>query len=77
MFRLIPSFAFGYGVLNVGSRNLYSQMENKKELDGPFEMNIAGGDILFLACFGLAYILMIFVYEYLQNTVIFNRILIQ
>jgi ATP-binding cassette, subfamily A (ABC1), member 3 len=62
---LIPSFAFGYGVLNVGSRNLYSQMKNKTSLDGAFDMDIAGGDILYLSCFGLLFILMIFVCEYL------------
>ncbi len=42
-------------------------MAQKKTKDPPFSMDIAGGDVLFLVVFGLLYMILIFVFEYIQN----------
>lgn len=67
IFRFIPSFAFGYGVLNIGNRTLYAQKDGLKEPYGTFDMAISGGDVLFLAVGGVFYFLMVFLYEYLSH----------
>ncbi|KAL4492594.1 hypothetical protein ABPG72_007707 [Tetrahymena utriculariae] len=65
VFRLIPSFSFGYGVLNVGSRNLYVQKDNINYKT--FDLNICGGDILMLSIEGLFYILVVALIEYASH----------
>jgi len=65
--RLIPSFSFGYGVLNIGNRSLYATKDGKKLAYGAFDMNIAGGDVLMLSLEGVVYMLLIFLYEHLSH----------
>jgi len=63
--RFIPSFAFGYGIINIGNRALYATLANTKVLSGPFDMNIAGGDVMYLAFSGPLYFILLFLFEYL------------
>ena len=49
--------------MNIGSIDLYALREKKTVKDGPFDMNIAGGDVLFLCVFGALFVILIFVYE--------------
>lgn len=65
--RLIPSFSFGYGILNIGNRSLYAIKDGLSTPYGTFEPNIAGGDIIFLCIEGIAYTLLVFLYEYLSH----------
>lgn len=66
--RLIPSFSFGYGILNIGSKSLYSMRDNRDEDPyQTFDMNIAGGDILFLSLECLLYLGFVFIYEIISN----------
>jgi len=65
--RLIPSFSFGYGVLNIGNRSLYAQKQNINTPYSTLNMNIAGGDLLFLFLEGIVYMLLVFLYEHLSH----------
>ena len=61
--RLIPSFAFGYGILNISSRETYATLEGKKEAYLIYDMNIAGGDVLLMSLEGLVYFILVFIVE--------------
>lgn len=67
IFRFIPSFSFGYGVLNIGNRSLYASREGLKEAYSTFDMNICGGDIILLSVGGVMYFVIVFIYEYLSH----------
>lgn len=61
--RLIPSFSFGMGILNLGSRKLFAVIEDKDEDYLPFDISITGGDIIFMGVSGLVYFLAVFLIE--------------
>lgn len=63
--RLFPSFCFADGLLNIGSREFYAFMEDKKEAYKVYDTKIALGDIIMLAVTGIIYIVLLFVYEHL------------
>jgi len=65
--RLIPSFSFGYGVINMGNRSKYALDNGLTEPYGTFDMNIAGGDVLLLSIEGVVYMILVFVYEHLSH----------
>ena len=67
MLRFIPSFSFGYGVLNLGNRSLYATIVGSKKKAGVYEMDIAGGDIVFMAWTGVFYLILVFVIEALSS----------
>jgi ATP-binding cassette subfamily A (ABC1) protein 3 len=64
--KFIPSFAFGNGILSIGNRSLYALIEGKKDKDDVYSMNIAGGDIIYLAFTGVFYIVLVFLVEKLS-----------
>ncbi|EAR81921.2 ABC transporter family protein (macronuclear) [Tetrahymena thermophila SB210] len=63
IFRIIPSFSFGYGIMNIGNRNLYAFQNNYQQLDSPFSIDIAGADIIFMILEGFIYYLLVFLVE--------------
>lgn len=63
IFRIIPSFSFGYGILNIGNRNLYAFLDGVTALDSPYSLNIAGGDLICMFLEGLLYFLVVFLIE--------------
>lgn len=68
LLRLIPSFSFGYGVLNTGSKNLYTMRDDRN--DDPYEafdINIAGGDVLMLSIECIIYMSFVAIYEYASH----------
>lgn len=73
--RLVPSFSFGYGVLNIGSRTLYSRIDGNKEPYGTFDLNIAGGDVILLAIEGIVYFFLILLIEFLSTKKGFSELL--
>lgn len=75
IFRFIPSFAFGYGVLNVGSRTFYSQVDKVDVVYDTFDLNIAGGDILFMSIGGIVYFVLVFIYESVAHKKGFSEML--
>jgi ATP-binding cassette subfamily A (ABC1) protein 3 len=64
---LIPSFSFAYGILNACSKESYKIVEGWSESKSTYDMEVAGGDILFLAITGLGYIILIFIIEYFED----------
>lgn len=62
--RIIPSFSFGYGILNVGNRNLYAFWDGTSSLDSAYAMNIAGGDLIFMFIEGFVYFGIVFLIEF-------------
>lgn len=65
--RLIPSFSFAYGIVNACSRTTYRTIEGYAEVKDVYDLDIAGGDILFLALEGLVYTIFVFVIEYFED----------
>ncbi len=65
--RIIPSFSFGIGFMNMSNRALYSVVEGYKDKKDVFDYDISGGDILYLSLEGIIYFLMIFVIEYISR----------
>lgn len=47
--RLSPSFCFGFGFLQIGSRDLFSNLDGRSDLYPVFSLNLAGADILMMA----------------------------
>ena len=71
--RLIPSFSFGYGILNISSRDTYAILEGRSSAYEVFDLNIAGGDVLMMALEGPAYLILIFVIEKLMMMPTFSQ----
>lgn len=63
--RFFPSFSFGFGLLNVTSRSLISKNEFNGDEKDFADIDIAGGDILFLGMMGPIYMMLVFLLEYL------------
>jgi ATP-binding cassette subfamily A (ABC1) protein 3 len=73
--RLIPSFAFGYGVLSIGNRELFNLViEDKGFVPSSLSMDVAGADILFLGWTGFFYFFLIFVVEKLLSSTKINKL---
>ena len=67
--RLFPTFSFAYGVLNIGNIVIYSTQAGRSANNplSAYDMNVAGGDIIYLAVTGVGYFLLIFVVEFLLS----------
>jgi ATP-binding cassette, subfamily A (ABC1), member 3 len=62
--RIIPSFSFGYGVLNIGNKELFNLViEDTGYVPNSLSTKVAGADIIYLAWTGFFYFFMIFVVE--------------
>ncbi|EAR86885.2 ABC transporter family protein (macronuclear) [Tetrahymena thermophila SB210] len=67
IFRIIPSFSFGYGILNIGNRELYNITKMNKEIPSAYELDIAGGDIILMFVEGIVYLAILFLIEWAQH----------
>lgn len=67
MFRFIPSFSFAYGIVNACSKATYKVLEGWTEEKSTYDMEVAGADILYLACTGVLYTLLVFLVEYFED----------
>jgi hypothetical protein len=67
--RLFPAFSFGYGFINMGMIDTWSIEAGlpSGELLSVYDMNVAGGDILYLGIFGFIYFAIIFIVEYING----------
>ncbi|KAL4488927.1 hypothetical protein ABPG72_005714 [Tetrahymena utriculariae] len=61
--RIIPSFSFGYGILNIGNRNLYAFFDGSKTPQSAFSMDISGGDLILTFFEGFFYFFLVFAIE--------------
>ena len=57
IFRLIPSFALGDGIVQLSLRTLYTTIDGLSENKSAFAWDIAGADIMYLACSSPVYFL--------------------
>lgn len=53
--RIIPSYAFGSGVINLSNRTLYSLVEGYKNKKDAIDFDISGGDVLYLGLEGVLF----------------------
>ncbi|KAL4430213.1 hypothetical protein ABPG74_014772 [Tetrahymena malaccensis] len=67
IFRLFPSFCFGYGIVNMANRSLYASSIGNKQQQGTWDLDIAGGDVMMLCIEGVFYYILIFLVEYLTQ----------
>ena len=61
--RLIPSFAFGYGLIGIANRELFAIVDEYYDAKEPLSIDLAGGDLLFLCLTAILYFCLIFVVE--------------
>ena len=61
--RLIPSYAFGEGLLRMASRSLLAIFEGIKKPRDVLDMKISGTSIVYLAVTSVGYMLLIFLVE--------------
>lgn len=65
--RLIPGFCYGNGLMNIGSRSLFSSLDGKKDLYDIFSFDSAGADILMMGITIPFYLILIYIEEYLET----------
>ncbi|EAR97153.2 ABC transporter family protein (macronuclear) [Tetrahymena thermophila SB210] len=74
--RIIPSFSFGYGVLNIGNRSLYAFSDSgSKTVQSAYAWNIAGGDLLMMFLEGFLYFILVFIIEYASHISSFTQLM--
>lgn len=67
VFRLFPSFSFTYSLLNMGNREVYAILEKHDEVKSPWDIDIAGGDVIFLGFTPFLYFFLVLLVEYLRT----------
>ncbi|CAG9334828.1 unnamed protein product [Blepharisma stoltei] len=67
LFRFIPSFCFGNGLMDIGSSSLYASLDGKSSKYDAFDINSAGGDILMYFLMIPIYMLLVYLQEYLET----------
>ena len=65
--RIIPSFAFGYGLIGIANKDLFAIVDGYYDPKDPLSIDLAGGDLLYLCLTGVIYFGLIFVVEKLQT----------
>jgi ATP-binding cassette subfamily A (ABC1) protein 3 len=66
VFRLIPSFCFGFGILNIGALETFSFFLEESDLK-PLDIESAGGDLLFMGIDFVLYLIILFIAEYISS----------
>ena len=66
-FRLIPSFSFATGILNMANRSLFAKAEGYTKLKDAYDLDISGGDILMLSLEGVIYMALVLLVEMLED----------
>lgn len=65
--RMIPSFSFGIGLINLSNKTLYSIVEGYPKKKDALDFDITGGDILYLGLEGVLYFLFTLLVERLSQ----------
>ncbi len=67
LLRIFPAFSFGYGLVNIGTISTWSLLAGlpNGQLLSVYDMNVAGGDILFLGLFGFIYFITLLLIEFI------------
>jgi hypothetical protein len=71
--RAYPAFAFGEGLLNVGSANVFAARENNNVTMSPFDLDIGLGAIIYLAIGSVLFFALLLIIEKLLNKESFMR----
>ena len=66
IFRFIPNFCFGMGLMNLGNRDNFAFLDGEKDGYEPFDIKSAGGDLLMLGLTAIFYMVLLFVMEWLE-----------
>mmetsp|Transcript_6172 Transcript_6172/g.5546 ORF Transcript_6172/g.5546 Transcript_6172/m.5546 type:complete len:310 (+) Transcript_6172:3391-4320(+) len=65
--RILPTFSLTYGFLNLSNQTIYARVEEYFVVKGPWDLDIAGADVLYLALTAVIYFMFVFVVEALRN----------
>lgn len=66
VFRLVPSFCFGFGILNIGSIDIFAFVLEEEDLE-PLDVESAGGDLIFMGVDFFLYLIILFIAEFIQS----------
>ena len=67
MLRIIPSFCFGMGVLNIGSRDTFARLDGEDEAYDALSLDSAGADILMMGINTFFYLFLTIVAEIFET----------
>ncbi|KAL4454192.1 hypothetical protein ABPG74_012149 [Tetrahymena malaccensis] len=74
IFRIFPCFSFAYGITNLSSIKAYQLLYNYGHLPSQMEMDIAGGDIVFLCVMFIFFTIVLYIIEYFRaKKTVLNR----
>ena len=63
IWRLSPIYCFGYGISNASNRLAYQYIYEEHEKRNALDIQLAGGDVMYLAIESVVYFLLIFAIE--------------
>ena len=73
IFRIYPAFAFGEGILNIGSTTFYGVRENNSQPMDAFDLEIGLAPVIYLAVGSVLFYVLLLVIEKLMNVESFMR----
>ncbi|KAL4454193.1 hypothetical protein ABPG74_012150 [Tetrahymena malaccensis] len=74
IFRLFPCFSYAYGISNLASLKAYQLLYNYSSLPSQMDLNMAGGDILFLILMFIFFIsILILIESFRARKTVLNR----
>ena len=63
LFRIIPSFSFGYGTFNIANRKVYAFLDGYYNPKSPYDYEIAGTEMLYLGVTAIIVWILLIVFE--------------
>jgi len=66
IFRFIPNFCFGMGLMNLGNRDNFAFLDGETEGYDAFDLQSSGGDILMLGLTAIFYLVLLFLMEWFE-----------
>jgi len=73
--RVLPTFAMTYGFMNLANRDAYDMLDKKRVPRDAFDIELAGGDCLYLIITAVAFFILVFIIERLRNKQALSSIL--
>src|SRR5690606_15494926 len=65
--RLIPTFSLSFGLVNLSNNELYAITEKYYDIKSPWDLDIAGGDLLGLGLTTIIYLILLLVVDHVKR----------
>jgi len=71
--RPFPSYAYGYGLINIQNAQIYALIEGYQDIKQYYDLDLGGGDFLMMGVFTIVYMVLIALIEIFQIEVNFRK----